>query len=119
LNYSELDDSDQQAIFYMLIDCVSYILNFQKCNRCGAVAKVRFEIPSCQKMSSRTVGPPNFQRQRTKFRYLCVPLRSHQLHVTLNNISESQASYFLTRKILKYYKYYLSMSVYSFICSFN
>jgi len=67
LNYSELDDSDQQAIFYMLIDCVSYILNFQKCNRCGAVAKVRFEIPSCRKMSSHTVGTPNFQHQRTKF----------------------------------------------------
>ena len=53
---TQLNDSDQHTIFYMLIDCVSRILNFPKWNRREAVAKVRFGFPSCRKRSSRTVG---------------------------------------------------------------
>ena len=59
--YSELNDSDQHTIFYMLIDCVSRILNCPKWNRREAVAKVRFGFPSCRKRSSRTSTVGNLQ----------------------------------------------------------
>ena len=63
--YSELNDSDQHTIFYMLIDCVSRILNFPKWNRREAVAKVRFGFPSCRKRSSRTVVYRNYEGTRS------------------------------------------------------
>jgi hypothetical protein len=55
LNYSKLNYSDQHTNFYMLMDYVSHILNFQKWNCYGAVAKIKFEFFSCQKRSSCTV----------------------------------------------------------------